>query len=114
LPGPEALADLHRNVLRVLGDVRAAVADWPEMNRRALELVDRPLGPPPALPDAEVAEARAFLEWLAADHFTFLGYREYDLVNEGGVDALRIVEGRGLGILRGPPGGRRPSPPFLA
>ncbi|HZP30340.1 MAG TPA: NAD-glutamate dehydrogenase, partial [Acidimicrobiia bacterium] len=114
LPGPEALAALHRDVLRVLGDIRAAVDDWEAMNDRALELVARLEQDPPPLPKREVAEGRAFLKWLAADHFTFLGYREYDLITEDGVDALRIVEGRGLGILRGPHGGSRPSASFLA
>ena len=51
---------------------------------------------------------------MAADHFTFLGYREYDLVTENGIDALHIVEGRGLGILRGPTGGSRHSASFLS
>ena len=31
----------------------------------------------------ELAEARAFLEWLADNHFTFLGYRCHDLVGRG-------------------------------
>jgi len=38
---------------------------------------------------------------MAADrHFVFLGYRDYDLVNESGEDILRVVPGSGLGILR--------------
>ena len=35
--------------------------------------------PPPTCPTQEVEEARELLRWLADDHFTFLGYREYDL-----------------------------------
>ena len=30
----------------------------------------------------ELAETQAFLRWLAEDHFTFLGYREYELGGE--------------------------------
>ena len=46
------------------------------------------------------AETQALLRWLADNHFTFLGYREYDLT--GGPDgmALHAVAGTGLGILR--------------
>ena len=33
-------------------------------------------------------------------HFTFLGYREYDVLTEEGEDVLRAVSGSGLGILR--------------
>ncbi|NEE26171.1 NAD-glutamate dehydrogenase, partial [Streptomyces sp. SID7982] len=36
----------------------------------------------------------------AADHFTFLGYREYELKDS---DALAAVPGTGLGILRSDP-----------
>ncbi len=46
------------------------------------------------------AEIEALMRWLADGHFTFLGYREYDL--EDGPDgmALRRVPGTGLGLLR--------------
>ena len=64
----------------------------------------RPRAPPAARRPEELAEARAFLEWLAADHFTFLGYRCHDLVMKDGDDALAVVPGSGLGILREKPG----------
>ena len=54
----------------------------------------------PPLPAEEVDEAHAFLEWLLDNHITLLGYRDYDLVREGGEDVLRVVKGSGLGILR--------------
>ena len=55
--------------------------------------------PPPLDPD-EVRRGQELLQWLAADHFTFLGYREYRLVGEGEDEYLRAVPGTGLGILR--------------
>src|SRR5256885_15551376 len=33
-------------------------------------------------------------------HFSFLGYREYEIESEAGEDVLRAVPGSGLGILR--------------
>ncbi|MEJ7706710.1 MAG: hypothetical protein WKF82_05110 [Nocardioidaceae bacterium] len=42
--------------------------------------------------------------WLADDHFTFLGYREYQLQTVEGEDVLRAIPGTGLGILRSRPG----------
>lgn len=90
---PEALESLRSGLSRVLSDVRAAVEDWPAMReklREAAESLKR--GEPPATPE-EVEEARAFLEWLDADNFTFLGYREYGAKGEG-------IESSGLGILR--------------
>ena len=44
---------------------------------------------------------RAFLRWLSDDNFTFLGYREIELKQEGdNVTSIRVVPGKGLGILR--------------
>ena len=54
----------------------------------------------------ELAETRDLLEWLQDDHFTFLGYREYDAAEDDGELVLRTVEGSGLGILR--PAGEAP------
>ena len=55
---------------------------------------------PPALDSAQIAESVAFLRWLGEEHFTFLGYRAYDLRGEAGEETLTIVPGSGLGILR--------------
>src|SRR5690606_34165541 len=50
---------------------------------------------------SDVAEARAFLAWLAEDHFTLLGYREYELIPGEDADRLELRPGTGLGLLRG-------------
>jgi glutamate dehydrogenase len=50
--------------------------------------------------DESRAEVEALLRWLADGHFTFLGYREYDLEDGPAGLALRAVAGTGLGILR--------------
>ena len=62
------------DVESVLADVRAAVADWHPMRDRALELAAelRATRRRPPIPD-DVTEAAAFLDWLADDHFTFVG-----------------------------------------
>ena len=91
--------------LRVLGDVRASVEDWPGMQARVAEVVSGLQSDPPPLPAAEIRQAAELLDWLADEHFTFLGYREYvlDRVSvDGGPDddVLRPVPGSGLGILR--------------
>ena len=54
----------------------------------------------PPLPDNETADGVELLDWLADDHFTFLGYREYNLEHGDDGDRLRAVPGTGLGILR--------------
>jgi glutamate dehydrogenase len=94
----DAIDTKLRDVLR---DVREVVEDWQKMNAQARAIVDD-LGesPPESLDAQDVNEARALLLWLADDHFTFLGYREYQLQNENGDDVLRAIPGTGLGILR--------------
>ena len=97
---PEALERLRAGLSQALGDVRAAVEDWPSMRERVRDLLAAlDEAPPPVAPD-ELAEARDLLEWIHDDHFTFLGYREYDILDEDGEDVLRAVSGSGLGILR--------------
>ena len=97
---PAQLGQLKAHLERVIGEVRAAVEDWPAMRAHALELGAELRAAPPPLQATDVDEVAAFLAWLADDHFTFLGYREYDLLDEGDDTALRQVRGSGLGILR--------------
>jgi len=98
---PETLAEMEQSLAKVLRDVREAVEDWTKMHSAADRQIADLAEHPPRLPEQEVAEGRAFLEWLADDHFTFLGYREYTLERAGDDDVLRAVPGTGLGILRG-------------
>ncbi|MFE9459466.1 NAD-glutamate dehydrogenase [Streptomyces californicus] len=95
------LQQITSDLRRVLSDVREAVEDWQKMREAALRIADDLPGEPlDDLADEEVEEARELLRWLAADHFTFLGYREYELKDS---DALAAVPGTGLGILRSDP-----------
>ncbi|MGH3489666.1 MAG: NAD-glutamate dehydrogenase, partial [Actinopolymorphaceae bacterium] len=101
---PRALVRIEADLRRVLSDVRESVEDWPKLRARALEVVDELAAPPPRnLPAQEIADTRELLSWLADNHFTFLGYREYTLVEEGDDTILRAVPGTGLGILRSDP-----------
>ncbi|WP_245565189.1 NAD-glutamate dehydrogenase [Nocardioides insulae] len=103
------------DLLRVLRDVREAVEDWDKMADRLDGIVADLRSDPPSSVDAEeLRQSTDLLEWLADDHFTFLGFREYDLVGEPGQEALRAHAGSGLGILRADPdlsaSGRLPEP----
>jgi len=98
---PEAIERLQQAVLVALDDVRASVADWQPMRSRMLELADSLATAPMPVDAAGVAEAQAFLRWVAADNFTFLGCREYKVVKSGDDELLQAVDGSGLGILRG-------------
>ena len=97
---PARLGALGADIERVLGDVRAAVEDWKKMQAQMLAIIDELDVHPPPLTAEEQAEGKAFLQWLAGNHFTMLGYRRHDLVTVDGADALKIVPGTSLGILR--------------
>ncbi|WP_406183097.1 NAD-glutamate dehydrogenase [Streptomyces sp. NBC_01006] len=96
------LKQITDDLRRVLSDVRESVEDWEKMRDAALRIADDLSDEPTAgdLREYELEEARELLRWLADDHFTFLGYREYNLVDG---DALAAVPGTGLGILRSDP-----------
>ncbi len=98
---PERIVE---DVQRVLRDVRESVEDWEKMHVQVRDIVAGLESDPPPLDPAEVEQAGALLSWLADEHFTFLGYREYALERrtiDGTEDeVLRAVPGTGLGILR--------------
>jgi glutamate dehydrogenase len=87
---------LGADLRRVLDDLRVAMEDQRRMRSAARDLVEM-------LADAggqEEAEASELLAWLSAGHFTFLGYRRYDLADGEQQPELRAVPGTGLGLLR--------------
>jgi glutamate dehydrogenase len=102
---PEVLDDLKASIEKTLADVRAAVEDWQQMRGRVGEIVAGLEENPPDFEAEDLAETRAFLEWVEDNNFTFLGYREYDLATRDGEEVLHAVEGSGLGILRQTEGG---------
>ncbi len=85
---------LAADLRRVLDDLRVAMEDQRRMRSAARDLVALLADGGP-----EEAEASELLAWLSAGHFTFLGYRAYDLVGDEKPE-LRPVPGTGLGILR--------------
>jgi len=106
--GTAEVEAIEAGLLAVLRDVRDAVEDWQRMRERVLAIVDELESDPPPVPEQEVREGRELLAWLADDHFTFLGCRDYRLEEdpeEEGVLRLIAEPGSGLGILRSDPEG---------
>ncbi|MDX6249495.1 MAG: glutamate dehydrogenase [Kribbellaceae bacterium] len=95
--------ELEKALQRVLNDVREAVEDWPKMHEKAVSIAAELDASKLPVPENEVEDARELLEWLADEHFTFLGYREYAFTMRGDQGVLRGVPGTGLGILRPDP-----------
>ncbi len=93
----ETMAAIAQAIEAALQDVRESVADWQPMRAKMLAIAED-LGTRAMPVDAAGrAEAQAFLRWAADNHFTFLGYREYEVVDR----KLAAVQGSGLGLLRG-------------
>ena len=90
---------LEQQIHKVLGDVRLAVRDWLPMRIKMQEAKEMlRFGPPGA--DADLRrESQALLQWMADNHFTFLGFREYRLAPKGGKMYLRPIPGTGMGVL---------------
>jgi glutamate dehydrogenase len=94
------LGTLRDKLLRSLDDVACATGDWMQMRRRAQEIAAQIEASPPPVPSGEVLEARALLQWMEDNHFTFLGYREYRLKRGKSQDQLLPIADTGLGMLR--------------
>ena len=93
-------AQLTAQVEAALDDVRAAISDWSAMRDKALSIADDLPRRKLPIDAASVQEASEFMRWVAADNFTFLGYREYEVADSEGDRVLRAIDASGLGILR--------------
>ncbi|GAB1513765.1 NAD-glutamate dehydrogenase [Actinophytocola sp. KF-1] len=91
--------EIENRLLAVLNDVREVVEDTDRMMGTARALADELEANPP-VDEAVAIEGANLLRWLADGHFTFLGYRSYDLVRDGDRRALKAVLASGLGVLR--------------
>ncbi len=97
-----SLAGIESAIAGVLSDARATFEDWQPMVARLRAAVDGLLTNPGPAPVEEVQEAVDFLNWLADDNFTFLGFREYDFAERGGELHSVTDPDAGLGLLRDP------------
>ncbi|WP_297691431.1 NAD-glutamate dehydrogenase [Phenylobacterium sp.] len=100
--GADREAALIRGLRTTLADVRAAVDDFPAM----LELMRQVMEETRARPDRATPEETAFLGWLEAEQFVFLGARAYEyprLPNGDYAPEEPVYQPRdGLGVLRDP------------
>src|SRR5580692_5917002 len=83
---------------QVLANVRLCVQDWRPMMGHLGDVIAGLKASPPPLAADETAEAIQFLEWLAANNFTFLGIRHYRVSDDGNL--LEPEFETGLGLLR--------------
>lgn len=95
------LEELTATLQRVLEDNHVAVADWAIMRSKVQEAIKELENFPANIIDKnEVDETRAFLEWIDDHHFTFLGVRDYELIEKNKETIIQAIPHTGLGILR--------------
>ena len=94
------IASIKKELESVLADVSVAVEDW-------LAIKDKLVSISKALPKrkgiknkTEVKETVEFLDWLAKDNFTLMGYRQYDLSPIKGDYQLTGVADTSLGMMK--------------
>ncbi|PSF06141.1 NAD-glutamate dehydrogenase [Marinobacter fuscus] len=97
---PADLKDLEDTLQKVLHEVRIAVEDFPVVKGKVSEILKELDATTAGISEDDKGEARAFLNWLVDDHFTFLGYDEYDFASDKQGMAVRRVASSELGILR--------------
>ncbi len=94
--------DLKERVENVLSQVHQAVGDWSAMTVLLDQAMSELENHAPTKKKGDRDEALAFLRWLRANNFTFLGMREYTYSGKGENAAVERADGRGLGILSNP------------
>ena len=99
---PKQAKEIQSLIRNIITDIRSAVEDWRPMSDQLDRTIDQIRKSPPPLNKESVAESVAFLEWLRDEHFTFLGFREYDYRTKKGSDTFKATEKFGLGVLRDP------------
>lgn len=97
---PVILEELHKNFERVLEDNRAVFDDWDKMRAEVREAIKELDNVSKVIDSNEVQETKAFLTWIEDHHFTFLGIRDYELIEKGKETILQAIPETGLGVLR--------------
>jgi glutamate dehydrogenase len=94
---PARLMAVEEGARRVFADVAAAVGGWRAMQEKLAESTEELKRNPPPIEPAELSETVAFLKWLADNHFTLLGCRDYAF--DAATRKHSAIDATGLGVL---------------
>lgn len=96
------LADIVQTLENILQELTFAVTDFPAMLAKVEHLAEnfshRAKGE-----NTSTGEIRAFLHWLADNHFTFLAIREYQAEEQGGWLFMQAQPEHDLGVVKSNP-----------
>ncbi len=97
----EVMQALEIMIRSVIKDVGLANQDWLAMQEKVQSIGDGQENLK-LLKRKEIDEANSFLKWIVDNHFTFLSYCEFDLVNETGKERLELDKSSLLGLITAP------------
>ncbi|GAA4650525.1 NAD-glutamate dehydrogenase [Kistimonas scapharcae] len=99
-PDEASLQQVVTMIRQVLADVHRVIDDWPRMQATLDEAIDYCASHTQPVAADELEETLAFLRWLKEDNFLFIGYRYYELAQDGCQAKLCIRDDSGLGTFR--------------
>lgn len=91
---------LSKELEQVLGEVRVAVADFEPMKAKVQEILTKLDHSAFAVDADEKSEIKSFLEWLVGNHFTFLGYEEFTVVDQADGGHIEYDQNSFLGLTK--------------
>ncbi|KMT64797.1 NAD-glutamate dehydrogenase [Catenovulum maritimum] len=94
------LAKIKRSICAVIDQVTLAVEDWKAMVDKCKSIIKELDSLPDKIESSQISEAKAYLNWLIKDKYTFMGYREYDLAAVSGGYKLSRVQASSLGLMK--------------
>ncbi len=96
----EDLKTLSDELILAIKDVSKAVEDWQPIRNTLLDVIKDVANDSYPGTKEELDEAIEFLNWVANDHFTFMGYRKYDLKAIQGDHTLQGDASSSLGLMK--------------
>ncbi|MAE50376.1 MAG: glutamate dehydrogenase [Micavibrio sp.] len=96
---PETLKSLEKGLYTALEDVFYANRDWRKMLEELRLAKEELANAPLKQPLREIEKYCSFLEYIADNNFTLLGYRHYEFKDTKNGIVSKTVKGEGLGLL---------------
>lgn len=93
------LESLNSSLTHIIDDVRIANRDWAPMLNKLKEAGQELSASKNKEKQSDIAQYCDFIDYLYANNFTLLGYREYQFVEGKSGLKSRIVKGHSLGLL---------------
>ncbi|MEW6999442.1 NAD-glutamate dehydrogenase [Colwelliaceae bacterium BS250] len=100
LTGQSQLDDLTQELHSVYEDVMLTVTDWQPMCAKFSDTIKHLDSASKHVNETEFSETKEFLNWVADNNFTFMGYRSYTVDQVKGDTALNADLTSSLGLLK--------------